>query len=80
MAIVDFTAVNPYGECREQSYSDQDIESCFEILSLLVGRGWQLRSARIFADYTESGLNLPVEAFDGKPMKDTIRRLQLEWR
>lgn len=80
MAIVDFTAINPSGICRDQSYIDQDIESCFEILSLLVGHGWQLTSVKVFMDHTENGLNLPIEVFDGKPMREPIRQLQLEWK
>ncbi|WP_338873082.1 hypothetical protein WBJ53_29620 [Spirosoma sp. SC4-14] len=79
MAIVDFTAVNPNGICRDQSYIDQDIESCFEILSLLVRHGWQLISARVFMDHTETGLTLPVEAFDGLPIREPIRLLLREW-
>ena len=79
MVIVDFEGFNSSGEYRQQSYGDLDIESCCEILSQLVKRGWRLTAVNYFKPEGGKGMSLPVESFTGEPMRDEIRQLQREW-
>jgi len=79
MVLLVFTAINPQGEYREQSYGDHDVESCFDQLSELVNRGWHLVSINYFDMDSAMAIELPTAAFDGTPMKEGIRQLQSEW-
>ncbi|NEU67825.1 hypothetical protein [Spirosoma agri] len=79
MVIVDFEGFTSSGEYRQQSYGDLDIESCCEILSQLVKRGWRLTAVNCFRTDGRKGTALPIEAFTGEPMRNSIRQLQREW-
>lgn len=77
MAMAIFLAISPQGEYRSLAYGAPDIEMCFEALTILSKKGWQL----IHIELIENGQHtlLPVEAFDGKPIKQHLRQLRQEW-
>ncbi len=65
---------------REFTYGslDLDLEGIYKFLTKLVTRGWTLLFVE-FQDKDGSCIELPVSAFDGKPMDEHLQSLQTEW-
>lgn len=78
MVLVFFLSRDPKGDYQGGSFGDQDIESCLDMLSVLVRQGWQHLSIQL-VENPGSAIWLPVEAFDGASMKEPLKWLQQEW-
>lgn len=79
MSFIIFLAISPQErEPRTLQYGDQSLDACLEFLTNLAGNGWQL----IHIELVDNGRHtqLPIEAFDGLPMKSPLRRLHHEWK
>ena len=76
--VLVFHCIGKQGEYRKCHVSGLSIEDSFDILNALVANGEYLIQAK-----TKIGLTnytfLPVDAFDGLPMKEPLKTLQLEW-
>lgn len=64
-------------ECPNVGYWIEDYESAFELLTGLVADEWILRYA-VIVDNGDA-LEVPLEAFDGQPIRIHIHALQQEW-
>ncbi|SFF32987.1 hypothetical protein [Spirosoma endophyticum] len=78
MVLVYFSCSDPQGEYYECSYGGETIETCLDSLSQLVRNGWQLISVKL-SESQGNAIWLPVEAFDGQPIKRSLQLLQREW-
>ena len=78
MVLLYFSGRSPTGDYHECSLGAKDTESCLDRLSVLVEEGWQLLSVKL-SEYPGSATWLPVEAFDGQPIKRPLRLLQRQW-
>jgi hypothetical protein len=54
---------------------DKNIDSCLELLTSIVKGGCQLVSVHLVCD-ADNPVSLPLEAFDGKPMRIPLQSLQ----
>ncbi|GAB4023423.1 hypothetical protein GCM10028808_73840 [Spirosoma migulaei] len=75
--MVIFLAISPQGEYRSLAYGAIELEMCLEALTMLPKKGWQL----IHIELIDNGQHilLPIEAFDGKPIKEPLKQLRQEW-
>ena len=78
MILLYFSCRSPTGDYHECSLGAKDIESCLDMLSVLVEEGWQLLSVKL-SEYPGSATWLPVEAFDGQSMHRPLQSLQRQW-
>ncbi|GAB4043446.1 hypothetical protein [Spirosoma jeollabukense] len=78
MVIVYFSGYDSLCDYHECTYGGKTIDSCFEMLSVLVRAGWKLVNVKL-SDSPGCGTWLPIEAFDGKPLQRPLRLLQREW-
>lgn len=78
MVLLFISCCNPQGEYQDCSFGGDDIETCFEVLSELAHSDYQLISVSL-SEYPNSSIGLPVEAFDGQPMRRHLQLLQREW-
>lgn len=73
-----FSAMSPQRRYVEFSYANPDFEICLDQVSFLVNCGWQVISIKCqyqLGNYVQ----LPMEAFDGKPLGPSIKQLQHQW-
>ncbi|MBD2755923.1 hypothetical protein [Spirosoma validum] len=78
MVTLYFTCYNPLAGFLESSVGGNDIESCLDLFSALVRSNWQPISIKLSVD-PDTVTWLPVEVFDGKPMKKPLQSLQQQW-
>ncbi len=78
MIMVYFSGWDSQGEYRNCIHGGDYFESSFDILSGLVAGGWKLVSVKL-SDGFSNEIYLPIEFFDGQPIKKPMRRLQYEW-
>jgi hypothetical protein len=64
--------------CTDIGFWISDHESAFELLTQLVADNWVLQEATIIDG--PDRLSVPVEAFDGQPIRVHIRTLQRQWQ
>ncbi|WP_157816179.1 hypothetical protein [Spirosoma pollinicola] len=73
-----FGAISPQRRYVEFSYVNPDFEVCLDQVTFLVSYGWQVVSIK--CRYQQGNYSqLPLEAFDGKPLGPPIKQLQHEW-
>ncbi|QMW06717.1 hypothetical protein [Spirosoma foliorum] len=77
MMMVIFLAISPTGEYRSLAYGAPNIEMCFEALTMLPNKGWQLIHIELIDDGQHT--LLPIDAFDGRPLKKPLEKLRQEW-
>lgn len=70
--------LSPQGIYREYSTEIRSLEAGFDFLNALVNAGWYIAHAKLLEGSGQS-LWLPVEAFDGAPMRIYVEALQTEW-
>lgn len=78
MIILYFTCYNPLAGFLESSVGGRDVETCLDLFSGLVRSGWQPISIKLSVD-PDTATYLPIEAFDGKPMREPLQSLQQQW-
>ncbi|GAB4044957.1 hypothetical protein [Spirosoma jeollabukense] len=78
MVLVFFFSRSPNGHYQKGSFGDQDLASSLDMLSALVRQGWQLLRVQL-VDSPDSAIWLPVEAFDGAPIQESMNWLQQQW-
>ena len=44
MELLFFLGLNPKGHYQEHSFGEEDVESCSEVLNILVDAGWHINS------------------------------------
>lgn len=79
--MVWFTCLTRGFNSKDYSYYAWSLESCCELLSHLVRKGWQLQRVHygeMNEDYM-TWIELPVDAFDGDSMEEPLLVLQQEW-
>ena len=79
MELLFITGLNPAGHYQECIYGGPDLESCFDVLTTLVGAGWQL--IQVKHKSSQCGETwLPVEAFNDQPVTASLSQLEQEWQ
>lgn len=78
MVVLQIRSINSKGHPQEFSAGKIELEEAFELLNQLVVQGVTLLSVTYY-DEEHKRVSLPVTAFDGAPMKESVGRLQLEW-
>ncbi|GAB4035440.1 hypothetical protein [Spirosoma jeollabukense] len=78
MVYIRFSCTSPLGDYRNCSYGGDDIESCFDVLNMLVAAGWHLHEVSL-REAPDKLLKLPVEAFDGDVVADHLAQLERTW-
>lgn len=75
--ILSLKSMQPGGDCQYFFCNIDDLESGFEVLSMLAAQGDLVLEAHIMDETTR--LDLPAHIFDGKPFRSPIRRLEKQW-
>ncbi|GAB3283883.1 hypothetical protein GCM10027347_60690 [Larkinella harenae] len=68
-----------FDDLKTFSYQTPDLEKHFDFLSGLIANGLTVKSALLISS-NGSRVELPLEAFDGKPIGNPIKALQLEYK
>ncbi|MFD1139548.1 hypothetical protein ACFQ4C_00425 [Larkinella insperata] len=76
--LLHFIIDSPTGERFNHSFYATELDSHLNALNFFVATGYQIRSASL-TDPEGRQTDLPLEAFDGMPVDDAIRELQLEY-
>lgn len=77
MVMLFFSCIDD-GEYRECMYGGPYFESGLDIVNALVKNGAQLICVEL-RYYGSSMVQLPIEAFDGYSIGDSLRKLEQEW-
>lgn len=78
MVVLYFTCYNPSAGILESSIGGSDIEFCLELFSTLVRSNWQPMNVKLSVE-PDTVTQLPIEAFDGGPIKEPLQSLQQQW-
>ncbi|MFD1143730.1 hypothetical protein ACFQ4C_21560 [Larkinella insperata] len=73
-----FSSVSSSGEPYTHGLRCTELEGHFEVLNSFVAAGYQLLSA--FLVDQGHRMDLPLEAFDGSPMRDPLHQLQEQYQ
>ncbi|MGV3556943.1 hypothetical protein [Larkinella arboricola] len=73
-----FSSVSTTGEISTHGFCSPELEDHLEALNHFVASGGSLLSA--FLAEKGQRLDLPLEAFDGRPVREYIRELQEQYR
>lgn len=77
MATLLLSAIDLRCDYQNLQFSGPTIEDCFEALTELRCAGWEIIAAHLVVE--DQQVTLPVEAFDGAPIKHPVQQLSLEW-
>ncbi|MBD2700036.1 hypothetical protein IC229_05275 [Spirosoma sp. BT702] len=76
--LLSFTALDEKARWREFCCELIGLEEAFDFLNLIANEGHTIVQAFIHEDSTCT--ELPGEAFDGKPISASIRKLEKQWK
>jgi hypothetical protein len=78
MVMLFFSCINAEGEYRDCMYGGPTLEAGLDVVNDVVRNGAQLTVVHL-RYYESSTIQLPVEAFDGYPIGDSVGELEEEW-
>lgn len=81
MWLITFSCISPELYTHECSCCASTFEICLEAPTGVVQKGWQLIRVRYrdLEDRHARWGDLPIDAFDGQSMQNSVYRLQKEW-